>query len=104
MKDYKHSKPQKTWKKRQVDTVNKTSHDGATPAISEHALLRFIQRIGGADLSELQDLMLHPEIIAKLNSLGGNGRFPHPDFPGMKIIFSDYLATTILCKDQDDAN
>ncbi len=64
------------------------------PKVSEHALLRFLERKHQWNLETLSDYLISPKIKQMLNTLGGNGKYPHEG--GFTIVFKDYTATTII--------
>lgn len=46
-----------------------------TPIISEHALLRYIERVKGIDLEVLKGEILTDQLLASIKNMG-NGKFP----------------------------
>ena len=45
---------------------------------TEHSMLRFLERVKGLDLREVEKEMLSdPKLIEAINTLGGNGTFPY---------------------------
>lgn len=65
------------------------------PDVSEHAMLRYFQRVkGGEETDVLRDYILHPSILDMMKTLGGSGTFPHPD--GFSVVFKNQLAITVV--------
>lgn len=56
----------------EVEVAKNTAKD---PVVSEHALLRYIERIYGIDLKEIEDQILTPCNIKAIKTLG-NGKYP----------------------------
>lgn len=46
------------------------------PEVSEHALLRYIEREMGFDLDAIRAEILNAELKGMIKTLGGNGKFP----------------------------
>lgn len=65
------------------------------PIVSEHAILRYLERIGGLDLEEIKNKILTTEIKNIISTLGGNGTYPNE---GFKVIMKDNIVTTITVK------
>jgi hypothetical protein len=47
--------------------------EGEEPVVSEHALLRWVERVKGINLEEIKQEMLNPFVLNQINTLGGNG-------------------------------
>ena len=74
---------------RQLENVAETE-----PRCSEHAILRLLERKQGVDIETLNNYIISPRIKQMIDTLGGNGKYPHED--GFTIVFKDYTATTII--------
>lgn len=62
--------------------------------ISEHAMLRFIEREIGIDMSELQERILPEKNMKAISSLG-NGEFPIGDH---KVVVKNNTVVTVISK------
>jgi predicted nuclease with TOPRIM domain len=62
--------------------------------VSEHAMLRYIERVIGTDLKEIKDSIVDPE-LEKLMGCLGNGKYPIQDGK-FQIIVKDGTVTTVL--------
>lgn len=51
------------------------SNTAKAPVVSEHALLRYIQRLYGVDLDEVSSQILTPSTVAAIKTLG-SGKYP----------------------------
>lgn len=68
------------------------------PIVSEHALLRYIERYLGADLEAIRERILTPELTERINSFP-NGRFEIGG--GFVAVVRDKVITTIKPKHRD---
>jgi aspartate ammonia-lyase len=55
--------------------VTRLKQKHATPVITEHAFLRYFERVLGHDLEAIKQTILPPETVAQIQSLG-NGVYP----------------------------
>lgn len=65
--------------------------------VTEHALLRFLERTYGVDLEQIKRQILTEEMRGRIDSFG-NGKFPHPD--GYKLVVKDRAIVTIETNDK----
>ena len=63
--------------------------------ISEHALLRYLERVSKVDTESVKKNMITPELLTMVETLGGNGKYPVGD---ITLVMRDYVVTTILMK------
>ena len=63
--------------------------------ISEHALLRYLERVSKIDTDSVKKTIITPELIKMVETLGGNGKYPVGD---ITLVIRDYVVTTILMK------
>lgn len=61
--------------------------------VTEHALLRYCERVLGINLKEVEAEILSPEIIELVEKLGGTGQYPNRDF---KVVIKNFVITTVL--------
>lgn len=61
--------------------------------MSEHALLRYIERVYGIDMDELRALILSDTLVRCADTLG-DGRFPVA--PGIKGVVKNRVVVTII--------
>ena len=65
--------------------------------ISEHAILRYIERVMGIDLEELKAKILPEDVLKKIKALEGvDGTYPCSE--GFKVRIRDRTIVTILTK------
>lgn len=64
------------------------------PVISEHAYLRYFERVLGYDLEEISKIILSEKVINLKDKLGNSGEYPNEN--GFKVVFKDNRVTTIL--------
>lgn len=63
--------------------------------ISEHALLRYLERVSKINTDSVKKTIITPELIKMVETLGGNGKYPVGD---ITLVMRDYVVTTILMK------
>jgi hypothetical protein len=66
---------------------------GGSPKVSEHAILRFFDRVLGYDLKAIEALILSEDVLALIDKLGGSGTYPGN---GFSVVMKDYTVTTII--------
>jgi len=89
-------------KKDQIHTTKTKLHqlrNPATPKVSEHALVRFFERIKGYDLKEIKNELLNDQTLSMLKTLGSTGTYPYKEF---KMVFRDNNLVTIINQKEDE--
>jgi hypothetical protein len=71
---------------------------GSGIVVSEHAILRFIERVYGLNMEEAKALILPKEIVPLIEKLGRNGDFPVNDTHRVRV--KNGIVVTILAKDE----
>jgi hypothetical protein len=66
------------------------SKKGATK-VSEHAILRYLERVRGISTTSIQDEILTPEVKKMVETLG-NGTYPNGDF---QVVIKDNVVVTV---------
>lgn len=61
--------------------------------VSEHALLRYFERVKGFDLEQAQKEILTETVIKMVEQLGGNGSYPNENF---SVVVKNFTVTTII--------
>lgn len=64
-----------------------------TIRVSEHAMLRYFERVKGFNISEIQEEIITKELVNMVETLGGNGVYPVNDF---KLKMKDFTIITIV--------
>jgi hypothetical protein len=75
-----------------ISEINKHKGDGKVN-VSEHAILRYLERVEGISVEEIESKILTPEIIKMIEVVGGTGKYP---LNGNTIVMKDFTVTTIL--------
>lgn len=75
--------------KEQIDNFEKNKNI----KVSEHAIVRYFERVKGFDISEIENEILTDEVLKVIEKLGGTGGFPNKDF---KVVMKDYTVITII--------
>lgn len=60
--------------------------------VTEHAMLRFIERILGISLDEIKERILPPDVVALIDKMG-DGKFPHPE--GGRLVVKNGTVVTV---------
>lgn len=60
--------------------------------VSEHAILRYLERVKGVSISDVEKEILTEEVIKMVEQLGGTGGYPNN---GFKVLMKDFTVTTI---------
>ena len=60
--------------------------------VTEHAILRYLERVNKIDLKEIEKAILTPELIEMTEVLGKNGKFPINNF---SIVIRDGSVVTV---------
>lgn len=68
----------------------------ADPVISEHALLRYLERAKGVDMDQLRTEVLTPELVAMIKTIK-SGKVPMPG--GLRAIVKNSVVVTIEAAD-----
>lgn len=61
--------------------------------ISEHAILRYFERIKGYNISDIEKEIITEDVKKLVETLGGNGKYPFNDF---QLVLKDFTVTTII--------
>lgn len=60
--------------------------------ISDHAIVRYFERVKGDNMDEIRNKILPPEVVAMIKTLGGNGTYPND---GFSIVVKNHNVITI---------
>lgn len=63
------------------------------PIVSEHALLRYLERVEKLDLEEYKNLILDEEILRQIEILGTSGTFLNSK--GFKVVMKNNVVITV---------
>lgn len=82
--------------KKRVENINTEikSLSESEVVVSEHALLRYFERVMGYNLDEIKDKILNDEIREQMELLGKNGTFPNNE--GFKLKVKKGVVVTII--------
>ena len=61
--------------------------------VSEHAIVRYFERVKGFDITEIEKDILSDEILKLIEQLGGTGTYPGKDF---KVVVKNFTITTVV--------
>ena len=62
------------------------------PVVTEHAILRYLERVRGVDIEAIRQEMLDPKIVGFIDTLG-SGLIPHPN--GYKLVVKKRVIVTV---------
>lgn len=60
--------------------------------VSEHAIIRYLERVKGMSISEIESEIINADVLNLIETLGGNGSYPNGTF---KLIIKNGIVTTI---------
>lgn len=66
----------------------------ANPVVSDHAIVRYVERVLGHNIEEIRDSILSQEVKDMVDVLGGSGHYPNSS--GFKVVMKGYTVTTII--------
>jgi len=66
--------------------------------VSDHAIVRYIERNKGVDIEELKKEILTEKVVNYIHYFKGSGTFPGGN--GMSYIVKDYVIATIINKNE----
>lgn len=69
--------------------------DSKESRVSEHAIVRYFERVKGFNIEDIQKEILSDSIINLAEQLGGNGTYPNN---GYSVVMKDFTVTTIIVK------
>lgn len=61
--------------------------------VSEHAIVRYFERVKGFDISEIEKEIITEEVTKLIDVLGGSGKYPNKDF---QVVMKDFTVTSII--------
>ena len=64
-----------------------------TLKVSEHAILRYFERVKGFDLQEIEQDILCEKVVSLISKLGGSGTYPGE---GFSVVMKNNTVVTIL--------
>lgn len=67
--------------------------DTKVPTVSEHAILRYLERVEGVNLQLIEKEILSDEVMNLVNYLGGSGTYPNGKF---SVVMKNYCVTTVV--------
>ena len=84
--------------KQTIDTIEKQIKHLTTvrPTVSEHALIRYVERVLDVDMEDLSTRILSPETLATIKAIG-SGRIPYGDH--YELIVKNNVVVSIYDKD-----
>lgn len=71
--------------------IQSAENDGKLK-VSEHAILRYLERVKGIDLDLVQLEILSPKVMAMVEKLGQNGSYPSD---GFQVVMKDGTVITV---------
>lgn len=86
--------------KKVQDLINELEEieTGSSVSVSDHAILRYFERVLGYDLEEIEKKIATEALIEFVETLGGSGRFPVSDF---QVCMKNNVVTTVIKNGED---
>ena len=84
-----------TAKEKELNELKKKleSLEYKSPVVSEHAYLRYFERVLGYDLQEISKEILSEDVLALMETLGNSGKYPNKK--GYRLVLKDNVVVTI---------
>jgi len=67
--------------------------NGSEVKISEHAIVRFFERVKGYNIEDIEKEILSAQVVTLIEKLGGNGTYPSENF---SVVMKNNVVTTII--------
>lgn len=80
---------------RDIEDRIKRAEGSGDIIITEHAILRYCERVMMIDMNKVREQIVTPEIEQMVASLGGNGRYPNK---GFHLVMQENKVVTIVTK------
>lgn len=61
--------------------------------ITDHAIVRYLERVKGINIKDIENEIITPNVAVMINTLGGSGKYPNGEF---KVVMKDYDVVTII--------
>jgi septal ring factor EnvC (AmiA/AmiB activator) len=71
--------------------INNFAKNGA-PQVSEHAILRYLERVKGVDIKAIEKEILSAPVLELVDKLGGSGSYPNGNF---SVVMKNNTVVTI---------
>lgn len=65
--------------------IRQISEASRNPCVSEHAIIRYMERVLGFDIESIKTAILNPQVLAMIESLG-DGEFPINGCGGKAVV------------------
>lgn len=75
--------------KKQIETLQHNNN----LKVSEHAIVRYFERIKGFDISEIEREIITDEISKMVETLGGTGHYPNGEF---SVVMKNFTVVSIV--------
>jgi len=72
--------------------VKKLEHPNI-PEVSEHAILRYLERVKELNIEEIEKEILNDDVLELIEKLGGSGKYPNNN--GFRVVMKDNMVVTI---------
>lgn len=72
--------------------IEKLDSDGVLK-VSEHAIVRYFERVKGFDIQEIEKEILSEQVLALVDKLGVNGTYPND---GFSIVLKNGTVATVI--------
>ena len=78
--------------KRDINLIERVENS-KNIGVTDHAVVRFFERVLGFDISEIESAILTSEVLMHVKNLGGDGHFPNENF---KVVMKGYKVLTVI--------
>lgn len=87
---------EQTTKTKQIAVLKqklKSTSEKTTLTLSDHAIVRYLERVKGIDIEAAKSEILNEDVIKMVKTLGGKGKFP---IGSHQLVINNYTISTIL--------
>lgn len=63
------------------------------PRVSEHAIVRYFERVKGFDIDQIEKEILSDQVLTLVDKLGGSGSYPNE---GFSVVMKNNTVTTVV--------
>lgn len=82
-----------TEKMDEIKKQQKAIEEQSAIVVTEHAMLRYLERVKGIDLAAIQKEIVSDQIRMQVQVLGGSGQYPNN---GFAVVMKNYKVVTVI--------
>lgn len=75
------------------ELIDKLENGNKTIAVSDHAIMRYFERVKGFNIDDIKKEILSQEVKDLIDKLGGDGKYPNGEH---QVVLKNNIVTTII--------